>query len=208
MEVLNEDGTMARRPDLETFADRHGLKLGTIADLIQYRCRNEKTITPAGECVLSTEFGPFRLVSFEDGIDGALHLALVRGVIDPGTPVLVRVHMQDHLCDTFGSTGAGCSWPLRSALRRIAREESGVIVVLRPPEASGELAARIRRLGGDTDGDAPAVRSEGADMRTFGVGAQILSELGVRHMRLLSAPKRFHALSGFGLEVVEYVDCD
>jgi 3,4-dihydroxy 2-butanone 4-phosphate synthase/GTP cyclohydrolase II len=202
VEILNEDGTMARRPDLERCAERHGLKIGTIADLIHYRVRHEKTVERLSEYLIETEFGPFRLVTYRDVVDDALHHALVRGTLQAKAPTLVRVHMQDTLCDMLGGVLPDCGLPLRAALKRVAAEGTGVVVVLRQAEDMQQLARRARGWGGEQ-----APRQEGAhDLRTYGIGAQILADLGVHQMRVISAPKRLHALSGFGLEVVEYVD--
>jgi len=206
VEILNEDGTMARRPDLERFAEHHGLKVGTIADLIKYRMLNEKTVERVGECRLPTEFGEFRLVAFRARTDDRIHYALVAGAIEPDTPALVRVHIHDSLYDLTGSLRPDAGWPVGDALRRVAAEGHGVVVVLRPPEPAGEIIARIDAYRREDAGEALPQQDSGADLRTFGLGAQILADLGVRRMRVLSAPKRLHALSGFGLEVVEYVN--
>ena len=205
VEILNEDGTMARRPDLERFAQVHGLKLGTIADLIQYRMLNEKTVERAGECRLPTEFGEFRLVAFRAGTDGRIHYALVAGEIRSSEPTLIRVHVHDSLYDLTGSERRDAGWPISDALRRVAGEGCGVVVVLRPPELANDILARIDSYRREDAGEALPHPVAGTDLRTFGLGAQILADLGVRKMRVLSAPKRMHAISGFGLEVVEYV---
>jgi 3,4-dihydroxy 2-butanone 4-phosphate synthase/GTP cyclohydrolase II len=208
VEILNEDGTMARRPQLEVFAREHGLKIGTIADLIHYRLRNEQTIERVTECVLPTEHGEFRLVAYQDVIDNELHLALVKGDISPEDPVLVRVHMQNSLCDLFGTLHPGCGWPLRRAMHQVAEAGRGVIVVLRNHDTPREIAQRVRDLDLHDAGDPiPRRQQEGAAvLRTYGVGAQILTDLGVHRMRVMSAPKSLHGLSGFDLEVTEYVD--
>ena len=206
VEILNEDGTMARRPDLERFAQTHGLKLGTIADLIKYRMLNEKTIERAGECRLPTEFGEFRLVAFRARTDDRIHYALVSGEIAPDVPTLIRVHVRDSLNDLTASRRRDAGWPIGDALRRVAEEGSGVVVVLRPPEPTNEVIARIDAYRREDDGEALPQHDSGTDLRTLGLGAQILADLGVRKMRVLSAPKRLHAISGFGLEVIEYVD--
>ena len=205
VEILNEDGTMARRPDLERFAQAHGLKIGTIADLIKYRMLNEKTVERAGECRLPTEFGEFRLVAFRARTDDRIHYALVSGEIAPDVPTLIRVHVRDSLNDLTGSRRRDAGWPVGDALRRVAEEGSGVVVVLRPPEPTNEVVARIDSYRREDEGEALPQHDRGADLRTLGLGAQILADLGVRKMRVLSAPKRLHAISGFGLEVVEYV---
>jgi 3,4-dihydroxy 2-butanone 4-phosphate synthase/GTP cyclohydrolase II len=205
VEILNEDGSMARRPELERFALKHDLRMGTIADLIHYRLRNEKTVERLGESELDTEFGRFRLRAYRDTPGGAVQLALCRGEIRADAPVLVRVHMLDTLGDLFGVARGDVSLPLRDALRRIAAEDSGVLVVLRKPNEAQELAEHIReapRLAPDTP---LSRRGMGEELRTFGVGAQILADCGVGKMRVLGTPMRMHGLSGFGLEVVEYV---
>ena len=208
VEILNEDGSMARRPDLELFASEHGLKIGTIADLIQYRVRTEKTVERVTECNLPTEYGDFHLVAFQDCIDNELHLALVLGDIRPDKPTLVRVHMQNTLCDLFRTDHHGCGWPLSSAMRRIAEEGEGVIVVLRNHDTTREIVQRMREIPALKKGDPEPARGLDKSLRTYGAGAQILSDLGVHRMRILSSPKSLHGISGFDLEVVEYVDCD
>ncbi len=207
VEILNEDGTMARRPDLELFAREHGLKIGTIADLIHYRIANEKTVERISECNLPTEFGDFRLIAYQDVIDNKLHLALVLGQISPEEPTLVRVHMQSTLCDLFAANHRACHWPLHKAMQRVAKEGKGVVVVLRNHDTSRELLERIRDLQfHDAEDQVPPRANGGNHLRTYGAGAQILGDLGVRRMRILSAPKSLHGISGFDLEVVEYVD--
>lgn len=206
VEILNEDGTMARLPDLEQFAAAHDIKLGTIADLIRYRIENERTVARVTETEVDTEFGPFRLYSFEDEVDKVLHFALVRGEIDPEAPTLVRVHVRNMLSDVLGVRHGEFGWPLRDALARVAEEDRGVVVVLRKPESARELVERIRMLEGERSDPAYDDDSEESRiLRTYGVGAQILTDLGVRRMRVLSAPVRMQAISGFGLEVIEYV---
>jgi 3,4-dihydroxy 2-butanone 4-phosphate synthase/GTP cyclohydrolase II len=205
VEVLNEDGSMARRDDLERFAREHGLKIGTIEELIRYRIRHEKTVERVGECSLMTRYGEFRLIAYQDSIDRDVHLALVKGEISEDDPVLVRVHLENVLCDVLPLALSHCGWPLDDAVRRIAEEDRGVAVVLRKPEDPRELVRRIRRIGLEPESVRPGQASASAEQRTYGIGAQILADLGVKKMRLLSAPKRFHALAGFGLEVTDYV---
>ncbi len=206
VEVLNEDGSMARRPDLELFAREHDLKIGTIADLIRYRVENETTVERVANVPVNTDLGPFRLVAYFDTIDQELHMALVKGTVGPERATLVRVHLQDTLCDLLAvQCPDQCSWPLRRALEHVAAEGEGVVVFLRKREDERELVRRIRNIGlgmGETYGNAPQSQSE---LRTIGLGSQILHDLGVRKMRVLSAPRVMHGLSGFGLEVVEYV---
>jgi 3,4-dihydroxy 2-butanone 4-phosphate synthase/GTP cyclohydrolase II len=198
---------MARRPDLERFALQHQLKIGTIADLIRYRLLHEKTVEQVAECDIDTDFGPFRLHTFQDMVDGSLHHALVKGVPNAEEPVLVRVHLPDTLRDLLGAQILDGSRPLRSALQRIAEESAGVIVVLNKQETSNETVRRLRMMGLEQESDRPlpSDRGQDGDLRTYGLGAQILHDLGVRRMRVLSAPVRIHAISGFGLDVVDYV---
>jgi len=200
VEILNEDGTMARRPDLEKFAEEHDLKIGTIEDLISYRIKNEKTIERVAETDLETEFGKFRLIAFQNTLDGGTHFALVKGVINSDEPVLVRVHMVNTLVDVMGSVHTK-GWPLNDAIKRIANSEQGVVVILRNHEEDkAMLQWMMSHLAVDD-----LKKKERTDIRTDGVGAQILMDVGVKKMRLLSAPKVIHGLAGFGLEVVEYI---
>ena len=204
VEILNEDGTMARRPDLEVFAHAHGIKIGTIADLIHYRMRNETAVIRECECELPTAHATFNLVAYRDTIDNELHLALTLGDIDPEQPTLVRVHLQNTLCDLFETTHNACGWPLRAVMQQVAEAGSGVIVVLRNRDRSADLLCRLKDFQlHDRDDPVPA-RQDRAALRTYGLGAQILADLGVRKMRVMSAPKAMHAISGFDLEVVEY----
>ena len=208
VEILNEDGTMARRPDLERFAAEHSLKIGTIADLIHYRIRNEKTIERVNECALPTRYGEFRLVAYQDIVDSAVHLALVKGEVQPDRPTLVRVHVQNTLCDLFEASRGECGWPLRGAMRQIADAGEGVIVVLRNHDTGRDIVQRIQDYAW-TGADAavpPRGKIKDAQLRTYGVGAQILGDLGVTKMRVMSAPKNLHALGGFDLEVTEFVE--
>jgi 3,4-dihydroxy 2-butanone 4-phosphate synthase/GTP cyclohydrolase II len=205
VEILNDDGAMARRDDLVKFARRHSLKIGTIADLIEYRLRTEESVEIIGDRTVETELGEFRLVCFEDHVNRAVHLALVRGSIDSKEPTLVRVHRQDTLSDVLGLHDGALHRPLRDALALIATEGCGVAVILRPEESARDLMHAVQALGRSKGPEVGARQERRMDFRTFGVGAQILRALGVRRMRVIGAPKHMHALSGFGLEVVEYV---
>jgi 3,4-dihydroxy 2-butanone 4-phosphate synthase/GTP cyclohydrolase II len=207
VEVLNDDGAMARRDDLLRFARRHKLKIGTIADLIAYRLRTEESVEVVGDQPIATEFGPFRMVCFEDHVHRTVHIALIRGAIDPKTPTLVRVHRQDTLGDVIGVQDPALHRPLHDALRLIAEHEHGVVVLLRPEERARDLMQAVGALGRAAEHAAPR-RDRAMDFRTFGIGAQILRSLGVRRMRVLGAPRHLHALSGFGLEIVEYVSAE
>ena len=204
VEILNDDGTMARRPDLEKFAQRHRLKMGTIADLIRYRLEKERSVERIAEQVITSEFGPFRMFCYEDHVNRTVHLALVAGELSDKRVPLVRVHLKDTLGDVVGIRDHAMGWPLRAAMARIAQEGHGVIVILRPDETPRDLMDAVQSLGRDA---APPSPQAGAKvLRTYGIGAQILRDLGVTRMRVLSAPKQMHGLSGFDLEVVEYVD--
>ncbi len=204
VEILNPDGSMARRADLEKFAREHALKIGTIEDLIRYRIENERTVERVAEADFPTRHGDFRLFAFQDSITNALHLALQIGEIERERPCAVRVHVENLLCDTLGASH-GCGWPLQDALRRVAEIGEGVVVVLREAEDPSALVRRIHEY--QLQGGKPTADQQEApeDLRTYGIGAQILSDLGVGRMRLLSAPKIFHALGGFGLHVEEYI---
>lgn len=201
VEILNDDGSMARRPDLEEFAKEHKLKIGTIEDLIGYRIKNEKTVERVAETEITTEYGTFRLLAFQNTIDGVIHFAMVKGEIKGDDPVLVRVHMVNTLVDVMGSVHSN-SWPFNDAIKQVAEEGKGVVVVLRQAnEESAMLGWMARQLSAITPKE-----KQPADLRTDGVGAQILMDIGVKKMRLMTAPKVIHGLAGFGLEVVEYVN--
>jgi 3,4-dihydroxy 2-butanone 4-phosphate synthase/GTP cyclohydrolase II len=194
---------MARRPQLETFARHHGLRMGTIRDLIRYRLRTERTVERIAQRTVQTEFGEFQLHCYEDHVHRDLHLALTRGNLDGAQLPLVRVHVADTLRDLLGVRGEGRAWTLREALKRISTEPSGALVVLREQESPRSLADAVQ---GSLQRDAmPAADQAQAVLRTYGIGAQILKDLGVRRMRVLSAPKQLHGISAFDLEVAEYV---
>ncbi|KJV29687.1 bifunctional 3,4-dihydroxy-2-butanone-4-phosphate synthase/GTP cyclohydrolase II [Luteibacter yeojuensis] len=198
IEVLHDDGSMARRPELEAFAAKHGLKIGTIADLIRYRLETEKTVERVFEEDVDTEFGPFRLVAYRDAIRSGLHFALSRGAIDDGGPVLTRVHVRNTLSDVLHLKRDDLGQTVTEALRRIADEERGVLLVLSGEDTPDALLARLR-------GDAqpmPAPKDD-QEWRQLGLGAQVLADLGVKRLRVMGTPRRFVGISGFGLEVVE-----
>jgi len=208
VEILNEDGTMARRPQLEQFAAEHDLKIGTIADLIQYRIEHEKTIERVSECPLSTEWGGFTLYAYQDIVADQLHWALVYGQLDPEVDVLVRVHVEDMFSDILMSNRADRSWPLRSAMQRVAAEGRGVIVVIRGRDDANALVRRMTDIQMRERGIELPRPATGNDLRTYGVGAQVLLDLGVRRMCVLGTPKKLHGLSGFGLEITGYLPCE
>lgn len=202
VEILNPDGSMARRPELEEFAAQHDLKIGTIADLIEYRNLNETTIEKVARCKLPTRYGEFDLITYKDVIDEQVHFVLQKGDIDPNSPTLVRVHLHNTLSDLLGSTRAiNRSMPLDTALSKIA-EQGGVVVVLGRNE---DLTSLVKQFEAEDRGLAAVGKTWQGSSRTVGVGSQILASLGIKQMRLLSKPVKYSALSGFGLEVVEYI---
>ncbi|NKF49749.1 3,4-dihydroxy-2-butanone-4-phosphate synthase [Shewanella sp. WXL01] len=203
VEILNEDGTMARMPDLEVFSEKHGIKMGTIADLIEYRNNKETTVVREAQCKLPTRFGDFDLVTFRDTIDNQLHYALLKG--DVTENCLVRVHLQNTFNDLLHSErDQQRSWPLEKAMERIATE-GGVMVLLGNQEHSSDILAKVKAFEAEDKGEAAAPAKWQGTSRRVGVGSQILANVGVSTMRLLSSPKQYHSLSGFGLEVTEYI---
>jgi 3,4-dihydroxy 2-butanone 4-phosphate synthase/GTP cyclohydrolase II len=203
-EVLKEDGTMARLPDLVEFAAEHGLKIGTIADLIHYRSANESFVRRVVEREIETAHGRFKLVAYRDTPTGSSHLALVRGEVGAERETLVRVHEPLSVIDLL-ETGTGQhSWGVSEALAAIAANGSGVMVLLNCSQSDDALEARLS----DESPDARASRrsDRSADLRTYGIGAQILRDLGVGRMRLLAAPRKMPSMAGFGLEVIGYAD--
>ena len=204
VEIMNDDGTMARRPDLERFAEQHKIKIGTIADLIRYRLRQERSVERIAEQAVETEFGPFRLLAYEDHVHRDVHLALVRGSIEKTPEPLVRVHPIDTLSDLVGVRGVGRTWTLRDAMRRIAEVGTGIVIVLRDHASPRELADAVSALGQRPDHAAQAPVAPQV-LRTYGIGAQILKDLGVTRMQVLSTPKQLQGIAAFGLEITGYV---
>ena len=195
-EIMNDDGTMARRADLEVFAQTHGLKIGAIADLIHYRSRTERLIERVAERPLATPFGTFRLVVYREKLSDATHLALVRGPIAPDVETLVRVHEPLSVVDLLDLTSATHSWSVADAERAIVAAGRGVIVLLHRPESAESLRRQLLA-------DGPPASSE-MDLRNYGIGAQILRDLNVGKMRLLAKPRKMPSMAGFGLEVTGY----
>ncbi len=210
-EVMNDDGTMARRPQLDAFAKQHNLKIGTISDLIRHRLRTERSVERISEQTVQTDLGEFRLYAYEDRVNQDVHLALAHGRLDGPDAPLVRVHLPDTLRDLVGVRGTPRAWTLRAVMERIVEAGNGVAVILRQQESPRDLAESVRALASAAQSAAlqsernAATAGEGAVLRTFGVGAQILKDLGVRRMRVLSAPKQMHGISAFDLEVEGYV---
>ena len=205
VEILNEDGSMARRPDLEKFARAHGIKIGTIADLIRYRLAKERNVERISERDIDTEHGPFKMVCYDDHINRAVHVALVKGDLEKADKPLVRVHLQDTLGDVIGVKSRTLGWPLHSAIERIAREDVAVIILLRDQETTRDFMDAVDGLDTIRD-DLQERRAGDGVLRTYGVGAQILRDLGLSRIRVLSAPKHMYAISGFDLEITEYVE--
>ena len=205
VEILNEDGTMARRDDLFKIAEQHNLKIGTIEDLISYRIANEKTVERIQEADVNTEFGQFKLIAFQEPSKHNTHLALIKGDIKPDEPVMVRVHLENELCDMLSLTERACGWPLRSVMQRIQTEGTGIIVILRDFIDTKDLLNRLNTIEADINTEQNNKKSSQKDLRTFGIGAQILKDIGVTKMRVMSAPMKIHAIGGFGLEIIDYV---
>ena len=198
-EVLNEDGSMARLPDLLEFGRRHGLKIGTIADLIHFRSQNESLIKRVTERTVQTQHGPFRMVAYLEKISGETHLALVRGEIDPKTETLVRVHEPLSMLDLLDSGPGTHSWTVQDSLARIAEAGKGVMVLINCTESTAQLIERV------TTRSKPRAPAK-LDLLTYGIGAQILLDLNVGKMRLLARPRKMPSMAGFGLEVAGYVE--
>jgi len=197
-EILKDNGEMARLPDLIEFAAQHKLKIGTIADLIRHRSQTESLVTRVAERDIDTAHGKFHLLVYSDRIGQETHLALTKGKPAPGKEVLVRVHEPVSVIDLLDVESRSHSWNLSDALSALSRSECGVIVLLHRPETAAELLERARTR----DGEAGA---SGMALRNYGIGAQILKDLGVKKMRLMALPRRMPSMAGFGLEVTGYL---
>jgi 3,4-dihydroxy 2-butanone 4-phosphate synthase/GTP cyclohydrolase II len=205
VEILNEDGSMARRRELESFAAEHELKIGTIAGLIRYRLENEHQVECISSHEVETDHGQFRLFTYRDHIEHRLHLALLRGEVPAEEPILVRVHVQNPLSDVMGIRREDFGLPLRVAMQEVEKAGCGLVLVLGGHDDDDALLRRIQSV------PEPEVYRNGdnrrsQELRTYGIGAQIIHDLGIRRMRVLSAPLKLTGLSGFGLEVVEYLE--
>ncbi len=206
VEIMNDDGTMARRSDLEQFAEKHGLKIGTIADLIHYRMLNEKTIEHLRERRIQTAFGEFTLHTYLDTARKKLHFALVKGEIHPEVPVPVRVHLPGCVRDFFSVERVGPypSWSMAKAMARVEAEGCGIIVVILQEESAEQVESELEAL---FDRKERAIKASETVYLQIGAGSQILRDLGAQKIKVMSAPFRFNAISGFDLEVVEYIEC-
>ncbi|OWT73810.1 MULTISPECIES: bifunctional 3,4-dihydroxy-2-butanone-4-phosphate synthase/GTP cyclohydrolase II [unclassified Achromobacter] len=205
-EILKPDGTMARLPDLVTFAREHGLKIGTIADLIQYRSEHESIVQRIGERTMQTAWGSFRAVAYRDTATGSAHLALVNGAIDPQRETLVRVHEPASVLDILDTGASEHSWGVSQALQTIAQAPAGVVVLMNLQAAADELFGQIANWA-PTDSKNPAAGGDRMGLRTYGIGAQILRDLNVGQMKLLARPRKMPSMAGFALTITGY-DCD
>ncbi len=203
VEIMNEDGTMARRPQLEEFAAKHDLRMGTIADLIEYRALHEQSVDLRNSKTVTTEFGEFELHTFLDLVDDTVHYALSRGEISEERDTLVRVQEVNTLRDLLGTRlqDSETGWSYRLAMEHIAREDHGVVVMLNYPVSTQHSLEEVQRF----PQPAPSPTGGAQNYRLIGTGSQILKRLGVGKMRLMSAPVHFNALSGFNLEVTDFV---
>ena len=203
-EIMKDDGTMARLPDLQIFAAEHGLKIGTIADLIEYRSRTESLVHRVSSRALETAFGSFTATAFRDQPSGALHLALVKGSWAADESVAVRVHEPLSVLDALEVGRSMHSWSLEASLRHISEAGAGVAVLLNCGETADQLMAQFD----GTARSAQAPERGRMDLRTYGVGAQILRECGVQKMQLMGNPRRMPSMTGYGLEITGYLARD
>jgi 3,4-dihydroxy 2-butanone 4-phosphate synthase/GTP cyclohydrolase II len=209
-EIIKEDGTMARLPDLITFKEKHDLKLITIQGMIAYRNAKEKLVDRIVDVQMPTDFGDFRAIAFSNQVDGNEHVAFVKGQIDPAKPVLVRVHSECLMGDVFHSRRCQCGSKLESALKQIDAEGVGVLLYMRQEAVANGLVNKLKMYASQDQGqgtmDAKHRLGSPSDLRDYGIGAQILRELGVRKLRLLSNnPRKIKGLEGHGIEIVERV---
>lgn len=206
VEIMNEDGTMARRPDLEVFAEKHDLKLGTIADLIEYRVTHEKSVELKDEWTTETKYGEFTIKLYYDEVDETTHTVMMKGEIAEDTVPLVRVHLMNIAKDVIGLPQAG-TWSFDTSLKTLAEAECGIMLLLGNTIDSTEQANQIRWfLNGHDIDEKHQKETSGGGYKTIGAGSQILRDLSVTKMKLLSQELKFNALSGFDLEIMDYVE--
>ncbi|RZI43231.1 3,4-dihydroxy-2-butanone-4-phosphate synthase [Herbaspirillum sp. HC18] len=201
-EIMKDDGTMARLPDLMEFAQEHGLKIGTIADLIHYRSQNESIIERLAERTMHTVHGPFKTIAYRDKPSGGAHLALVHGDIAPELETLVRVHQPVSILDLLETQATTHSWNIASAMAALKASERGAMILLNCEESAEQMFAQFEAL--NTPEQKSQQRASRMDLRTYGIGAQILKDLGVRKMKLLASPRKMPSMTGFDLEVTGY----
>ena len=200
-EIMNDDGTMARLPDLQLFAAEHGLKIGTIADLIEHRSRTESLITQVGTRVLHTAFGEFTARAYQDKASGGVHMALLRGQWNKDESVLVRVHEPLSVIDLLEQGRTMHAWSLDEAMKHIAKQEQGIIVLLNCGESATQLLAQFA----ESAKPAQAPERGRMDLRTYGIGAQILRDCGIHKMTLMANPRPLPSVTGFGLEITNHL---
>ena len=203
VEILNEDGSMARRSDLVEFGKKHGINIGTIADLIRYRISNEQSIERIHEERINTEFGDFNLITFQDHINREVHFALTKGSIHQDSIPLVRVHVSNTIRDSIGIDNNNLGWPLKSAMKQISQSDTAVLVVLCYQEMPEYLMNSVKNLSSKKENKTD--KNNASILRNYGTGSQILREIGIKKMRVVSEPKQMQAISGFDLEIIEYI---
>jgi 3,4-dihydroxy 2-butanone 4-phosphate synthase/GTP cyclohydrolase II len=203
-EILNEDGSMSRLPDLIKFAQKHQIKIGTIADLIRYRSQHESMIERISQRTLNTPYGEFQAVAYRDKLNGSAHFALYRGEINPENETLVRVHQPTSLIDFVEADVTHHSWSMASAMKTIQAAQRGVIVLLNCEESADDVLRRFNQL------EQPSLPSESRaashDLRVYGIGAQILRDLNVGIMQVLANPRKMPSMTGFNLNIAGYLE--
>lgn len=203
-EIMNEDGSMARLPELLEFSEKHGIKIGTIADLISYRNRHESIVERIAENGVNTAAGPFQGIVYRDKPSQSIHLALVKGSITPEQETLVRVHQPVSLVDFIETKTTLHSWSLADAMNKIQANGQGILVLLNCSEQSGEFLAKFVTMGKNRASESPSAASQ--TLRNYGIGAQILRDIGAGKIKLLANPKKMPSMTGFNLDIVGYLE--